>query len=79
MLMSPTRDNVIHIQLLEKVNREFPGVRWLIIEDNLIIHANRQASLAFTAWTVNRSRIPQAVRVMVFTSWQLDKGEAHWE
>jgi hypothetical protein len=37
------------IQLLEKVNREFPGECWLIIEENLINHANRQATLAFTA------------------------------
>ena len=29
---------------------EFPAERWLIIEDNLIIHASREVKLALTAW-----------------------------
>jgi hypothetical protein len=48
-LMSPGRDSDSHIQLLEKVMREFPAERWLIIEDNLIIHASREVKLALTA------------------------------
>ena len=49
ILMSPGRDSASHIQLLEKVMREFPAERWLIIEDNLIIHASRAVKLALTA------------------------------
>jgi len=50
ILISPGRDSVSHIQLLEKVMHEFPAERWLIIEDNLIIHASREVKLALTAW-----------------------------
>jgi transposase len=50
ILMSPGRDSLSHIQLLEKVMHEFPAERWLIIEDNLIIHASREVKLALTAW-----------------------------
>jgi transposase len=50
ILISPGRDSVSHIQLLEKVMHEFPAERWLIIEDNLIVHASRQVKLALTAW-----------------------------
>ena len=49
LLMSPGRDNASHIQLLEKVMREFPAERWLIIEDKLIIHASWAVKLALTA------------------------------
>ena len=50
MLLSPSRDSVSHIQLLEKVVTEFPAERWLIIEDNLSIHISRETRLALTAW-----------------------------
>ncbi len=49
ILMSPGRDSASHIQLLEKVMCEFPAERWLIIEDNLIIHASREVKLALTS------------------------------
>lgn len=50
IILSPSRDSTSHIQLLEKVVTEFPAQRWLIIEDNLSIHASRQTKLALTAW-----------------------------
>lgn len=50
IILSPSRDSTSHIQLLEKVVTEFPAERWLIIEDNLSIHASRQTRLALTAW-----------------------------
>lgn len=50
ILMSPGRDSVSHIQLLEKMMNAFPAERWLVIEDNLIIHASREVKLALTAW-----------------------------
>ena len=50
ILMSPGRDSVSHIQLLEKVMTEFPSDRWLIIEDNLSIHTSRETRLALAAW-----------------------------
>lgn len=50
ILTSPGRDSASHIQLLEQVMREFPAERWLIIEDNLIIHASREVKVALTAW-----------------------------
>lgn len=50
MLLSPGRDGASHIQLIEKMIREFPADRWLIIEDNLIIHSSRQVKLALAAW-----------------------------
>ena len=50
ILMSPGRDSFSHIQLLEKVMIEFPSQRWLIVEDNLIIHTSRETRLALAAW-----------------------------
>jgi transposase len=50
MLMSPSRDSLSHIQLLEQVIHQFPSDRWLIIEDNLSIHTGRQTRLALAAW-----------------------------
>jgi len=49
-VLSPSRDSAAHIQLLEKVLSELPAERWLIIEDNLSIHASRQTQLALAAW-----------------------------
>lgn len=48
--MSPGRDSVSHIQLLEKIFVEFPVNRWLIIEDNLSIHISRQVKLGLAVW-----------------------------
>jgi transposase len=50
ILMSPSRDSASHIQLLEQVVIQFPADRWLIIEDNLVIHRSRQVRLALAAW-----------------------------
>jgi len=50
ILISPGRDSVSHIQLLEQVIDEFPSDRWLIIEDNLSIHKSRETRLALSAW-----------------------------
>jgi transposase len=50
IVMSPGRDSVSHIQLIEKLVTEFPADRWLIIEDNLSIHTSRQTRLALAAW-----------------------------
>lgn len=50
ILTSPGRDSASHIQLIEKMILEFPADRWLIIEDNLIIHSSRQVKLALAAW-----------------------------
>jgi len=50
MVLSPNRDSASHIQLLEKIITQFPADRWLIIEDNLSIHASRQTRLALSAW-----------------------------
>jgi transposase len=50
ILMSPGRDSISHIRLLEKIFIEFPADRWLIIEDNLSIHVSRQVKLALAAW-----------------------------
>ena len=50
ILLSPSRDSVSHIQLLEKIITEFPADQWLIIEDNLSIHTSRETRLALTAW-----------------------------
>jgi transposase len=50
VVLSPGRDSVSHIQLLEKVVTEFPADRWLIIEDNLSIHVSRETRLALAAW-----------------------------
>lgn len=50
ILISPSRDSVSHIQLLEQVVHQFPSERWLIIEDNLSIHTGRQTRLALAAW-----------------------------
>jgi transposase len=50
ILMSPSRDSLSHIQLLEQVIHQFPSDRWLMIEDNLSIHTGRQTRLALAAW-----------------------------
>lgn len=50
ILISPSRDSASHIQLLEQVVIQFPADRWLIIEDNLVIHGSRQVRLALAAW-----------------------------
>ncbi len=50
IVISPSRDSVSHIQLLELLPQVFPADRWLIIEDNLSIHTSRQTQLALTAW-----------------------------
>ncbi|MCB9432156.1 MAG: IS630 family transposase [Ardenticatenaceae bacterium] len=50
IVLSPKRDSVSHIQLLEKVITEFPSQRWMIIEDNLSTHSSRETQLALTAW-----------------------------
>ena len=50
MVLSPSRDSVSHIQLLDRIVTEFPAERWLIIEDNLSIHTSRQTQLALAAW-----------------------------
>lgn len=50
IVLSPSRDSVSHIQLLEKMVTEFPSEQWLIIEDNLSIHHSRETQLALTAW-----------------------------
>lgn len=49
LVLSPSRDRATHIQLLEKVISEFPAEQWLIIEDNLSMHASRQTHLALAA------------------------------
>lgn len=50
ILMSPGRDSASHIQLLEQIIERFPAERWIIIEDNLIIHASREVKVALAAW-----------------------------
>jgi transposase len=50
MVLSPSRDSVSHIQLLDRIVTEFPAERWLIIEDNLSVHTSRQTKLALAAW-----------------------------
>jgi len=50
MVLSPMRDSLSHIQVLEKIITDFPADRWLIIEDNLSTHSSRQTRLALTAW-----------------------------
>lgn len=49
-VLSPRRDTVSHIQLLEKIVTEFPAERWILIEDNLSTHHSRETQLALTAW-----------------------------
>ena len=49
ILTSPGRDSVSHIRLLEQVMRAFPADRWLLIEDNLSIHASREVRLALAS------------------------------
>jgi transposase len=49
ILITPGRNSVSHIQLLEKVMIEFPSDRWLFIEDNLVIHSSRQVKLALAS------------------------------
>ena len=48
--MSPARDGVTHIQLLEQMITHFPSDRWLVIEDNLTIHKCRNVRTALLAW-----------------------------
>ena len=50
ILLSPRRDGATHIQLLERIVTTFPADRWLIIEDNLIIHKSRDVKTALLAW-----------------------------
>jgi transposase len=50
ILCSPARDSASHIQLLEQVLATFPSDRWLLIEDNLIIHKSRDVKTALLAW-----------------------------
>jgi transposase len=50
ILCSPARDSASHIQLLEQVVIIFASDRWLIIEDNLIIHKSRDVQTAMLAW-----------------------------
>lgn len=49
LLTSPGRDSASHIQLLEKVMTAFPSDRWLLIEDNLVIHTSREVRLALAS------------------------------
>jgi transposase len=48
---SSGRDSASHIQLVEKVMIEFPADRWLLIEDNLVIHTSREVRLALASRT----------------------------
>ncbi len=50
ILLSPRRDGATHIQLLEQMIATFPADRWLVIEDNLIIHKSRDVKTALLAW-----------------------------
>jgi transposase len=50
ILCSPARDGASHIQLLEQVLTVFPSDRWLIIEDNLVIHKSCDVRTALMAW-----------------------------
>jgi transposase len=50
IVLSPHRDSISHIQLLEQVIRTFPADRWLLIEDNLSIHRSRNVLAALLAW-----------------------------
>jgi transposase len=49
ILTCPGRDSASHIKLLEKVMLEFPAERWLLIEDNLVIHTSREVRLALAS------------------------------
>ncbi len=46
---SPGRDSASHIRLIEQVMIEFPADRWLLIEDNLVIHTSREVRLALVS------------------------------
>lgn len=50
IVISPRRDSASHIQLLEQVIAHFPAEHWLLIEDNLSIHASRAVRTALLAW-----------------------------
>ena len=50
MVVSESRDSASHIQLIERVLEAFPSEKWLIIEDNLIIHKSRDVKTALLAW-----------------------------
>jgi transposase len=71
-VLSPGRDSVSHIQLLEMVVTEFPADRWLIIEDNLSIHVSRETKLALAAWPETRIQfIPKyACRLNLIELWR---------
>lgn len=48
--LSDRRDSASHLRLLEQIVTQFPGERWLIIEDNLSIHTSRHVQLGLLAW-----------------------------
>lgn len=50
IVTSSARDSASHIQLLDRMMRDFPADRWLIIEDNLVTHSSREVKLALAAW-----------------------------
>lgn len=50
ILLSPRRDGDSHLHLLERVVREFPAQRWLLIEDNLSTHHSKDVKTALLAW-----------------------------
>ena len=50
LLVSPGRDSVSHIRLLEQMIETFPSDRWLVVEDNLSIHTSQETKLALLAW-----------------------------
>jgi len=49
-VLTPQRDSAGHVQLLEQMMTTFPAQRWLVIEDNLSVHTDRQTRLALAAW-----------------------------
>jgi transposase len=50
VIVTERRDSASHLQLLEQLIARFPAERWLVIEDNLSIHASRDVKLALLAW-----------------------------
>jgi transposase len=50
VILSPSRDSLSHLQLVEKIPEVFPAKQWLLIEDNLSIHKSRDVKTAFLAW-----------------------------
>lgn len=49
-ILTPRRDSLSHIQLLEQMMVVFPSQRWIVIEDNLSIHLSRYTRLALATW-----------------------------